>query len=189
MNIAANLGRTLVRIIIFIGNLFPLFMVVFIIYLGSPYSLFTGIMTLASFLLLFYWTILLKASDKPGSRNTKALEIKNSTDSSSAIIGYFLTYTVSIPSVSVVGGIKGLIILFILLIIIYLVLYENKIAFYNPFLFLFKYKMYQIETTAMALGYLITKVNGIEFNPQGTIIAVQIDDFIYVARRMPAGIS
>ena len=189
MSIVANLSRTFVRIIIFIGNLFPLFIVVSVIYYGSPYSVFTGCITLASFVLLFFWAKLLKASDKPGSRNTKALEIKNATDSSSAIIGYFLTYTVSIPSVSVVGGIKGLIILLILLIMMYLVLYENKIAFYNPFLFIFKYKMYQIETTGLALGYLITKVNGIEFRPKGTINAVQIDDFIYVARRISGGSS
>jgi hypothetical protein len=183
MNIAAYLGKALARIMIFIGNLFPLFLVVFIIYFNSPYEFLTIIIMLASFILLFFWKYLLGASYKTGSRNTKTLEIKTSSDSSSSIIGYFLTYTVSIPSIAVVGGIKGLIILFILLIMIYLVLYENKIAFYNPFLFLFKYKMYHIETTEMALGYLITKVDGNEYRPNGRINAVQIDDFIYVARR------
>lgn len=187
ISIAASFGKTLGRIIIFIGNLSPLFIVVFIIYFGSPYSVYTLCMMLASLLLLAYWKILLNVSMKPGSRNTKPLEIKSATDSSSAIISYFLTYTISIPSVSVVGGIKGLFLLLILLIVIYLVLYENRIAFYNPFLFLFKYKMYQIETTELAVGYLITKVGGVEFKPQGTIKAIQIDDFIYVARRIPVG--
>ena len=116
------MSRGLGRLVIFIGNLFPLFIIVSIIYSSSGYSASVYVFTFLSFLSLFYWKYILKASKYPGARSVKLLEIKTANDSSSSIISYFLTYTVSIPSVSVIGGIKGLLVLVVLLFVIYLVL-------------------------------------------------------------------
>ena len=87
------------------------------------------------------------------------------------------------------GGIRGLLVLFILLVVIYLVLYENKIAFFNPLLSLFGYKMYQIETESPDTGqiyggYLIVHVEGTDSKPFGKILAAQIDDFTFISRKV-----
>ena len=181
-DITGNFNKLLERIVIFVGNLSPLFIIVFIIYLGTPYLIYTLAVMLISITLEFYWVKLLKLSQDSGPNNVKSFTIKNASDSTTAIMSYFLTYTVSVPAISVIGGIKGFIVLLVLLIVIYLVLYENRIAFYNPFLFLFKYKMYHFETTELGEGYLISKVIGIDFRPQGLTKAVQIDDFIYITK-------
>ncbi len=175
--------RFLGRLAIFLGNFAPLFAVVLIIYWGTPEQTVSEALTVASFSCLLYWHHLLSASTKKTVKYAiKDLKIRESDDPISAIIGYFLTYTVSLPSVAVIGGLKGLSVLLSLLVVIYLALYENKIAFFNPFLTLFSYKMYRIETEDEAQGYLIVKIKGIDWKPSGTVQAVALDDFLYISR-------
>jgi hypothetical protein len=178
------------RLMVFFGNLSPLFLITFIIYFGTPEELLTVAITVLSIVSLGYWKHILGARYSPKIKyNIKELSVKNAYDPTSAIIGYFLTYTVSLPSVAIVGGIRGLIVLLVLLVVIYLVFYENRIAFFNPLLSLFSYKMYQIETESSEIGhkyngYLIVKIEGTDSKPYGKILAAQIDDFMFISRKI-----
>ena len=181
MAIIESLKRNVSRITIFIGDLPPLFLIVYVIYFNTPYSIYTLVVLAVSIAMAFYWKVILNLADDSKDKNVKSLDIENSSDSTTAILGYFLTYTVSVPSISIIGGAKGLIVLSILLGVIYLVLYENRVILYNPFLSLFKYRMYRIQTKDKADGYILIRVAGINYEPRGLVTAVQIDDFFYIA--------
>lgn len=181
MVIIESLKRNVSRITIFIGDLPPLFFIVYVIYFNTPYSIYTLVVLAVSIAMAFYWKVILNLADDSKDKNVKSLDIENSSDSTTAILGYFLTYTVSVPSISIIGGAKGLIVLSILLGVIYLVLYENRVILYNPFLSLFKYRMYRIQTKDKADGYILIRVAGINYEPSGIVTAVQIDDFFYIA--------
>lgn len=181
MAIIESLKRNVSRITIFIGDLPPLFFIVYVIYFNTPYSIYTLVVLAVSIAMAFYWKVILNLADDSKDKNVKSLDIENSSDSTTAILGYFLTYTVSVPSISIIGGAKGLIVLSILLGVIYLVLYENRVILYNPFLSLFKYRMYRIQTKDKADGYILIRVAGINYEPRGLVTAVQIDDFFYIA--------
>ena len=181
MVIIESLKRNVSRITIFIGDLPPLFLIVYVIYFNTPYSIYTLVVLAVSIAMAFYWKVILNLADDSKDKNVKSLDIENSSDSTTAILGYFLTYTVSVPSISIIGGAKGLIVLSILLGVIYLVLYENRVILYNPFLSLFKYRMYRIQTKDKADGYILIRVAGINYEPRGLVTAVQIDDFFYIA--------
>ena len=181
MAIIESLKRNVSRITIFIGDLPPLFFIVYVIYFNTPYSIYTLVVLAVSIAMAFYWKVILNLADDSKDKNVKSLDIENSSDSTTAILGYFLTYTVSVPSISIIGGAKGLIVLSILLGVIYLVLYENRVILYNPFLSLFKYRMYRIQTKDKADGYILIRVAGINYEPSGIVTAVQIDDFFYIA--------
>jgi hypothetical protein len=181
MVIIESLKRNVSRITIFIGDLPPLFFIVYVIYFNTPYSIYTLVVLAVSIAMAFYWKVILNLADDSKDKNVKSLDIENSSDSTTAILGYFLTYTVSVPSISIIGGAKGLIVLSILLGVIYLVLYENRVILYNPFLSLFKYRMYRIQTKDKADGYILIRVAGINYEPRGLVTAVQIDDFFYIA--------
>lgn len=181
MAIIESLKRNVSRITIFIGDLPPLFLIVYVIYFNTPYSIYTLVILAVSIAMAFYWKVILNLADDSKDKNVKSLDIENSSDSTTAILGYFLTYTVSVPSISIIGGAKGLIVLSILLGVIYLVLYENRVILYNPFLSLFKYRMYRIQTKDKADGYILIRVAGINYEPRGLVTAVQIDDFFYIA--------
>lgn len=181
MAIIESLKRNVSRITIFIGDLPPLFLIVYVIYFNTPYSIYTLVILAVSIAMAFYWKVILNLADDSKDKNVKSLDIENSSDSTTAILGYFLTYTVSVPSISIIGGAKGLIVLSILLGVIYLVLYENRVILYNPFLSLFKYRMYRIQTKDKADGYILIRVAGINYEPSGIVTAVQIDDFFYIA--------
>ncbi len=181
MVIIESFKRNVSRITIFLGDLPPLFFIVYIIYFNTPYSTYTLIVLAVSIAMAFYWKVILSLANDSKNRNVKSLDIENASDSTTAILGYFLTYTVSVPSISIIGGVKGLIVLSVLLGVIYLVLYENRVILYNPFLSLFKYRMYHIQTKDKADGYILIRVAGINYEPSGFVTAVQIDDFFYIA--------
>lgn len=168
----------------FIGNLSPLFLILFVIYYGTTYCYIQIILFVSSVLCVFYWKWILKLQyDGKTSKSIKQLDIRVADDASSAIITYFLTYAVSLPSVAVIGGLKGIIVLIILLFVIYIVTTENRISLFNPILFVFHYKMYRIETKEQFIGYLIVKIGGNDRKPNGITNAVQIDDFTYIERK------
>ncbi len=183
MNVRDSFLHITSRVMIYIGNLFPLFVLVYMMYFNSEYTCYALAMMFISILTLFYWKVLLNASTNTKSRNVKNLKIKEAKDSTSAIMAYVLTYITSIPALLFFRGLTGLIILLFILLFFYLVSFELKIAFYNPLLYLFRYKMYQIETEEHAEGYLIAKIGGINYKPLGEMKTVQLDDFIFIVRQ------
>lgn len=170
---------------LFIGNLAPLFLVVSVIYYGTPliFPLLLSITIISFMLNLLWWRVLSQINKLDTPSNTKTLDIKEADDLGSLVISYFLTYTLSLPSVAVIGGIKGLVVLIILLIIIYVVLEQNSIMLYNPFLSFRNYRLYKITTTTQSVGYLLVKKHpGIDRPLTGEVRAVHFRSYLYIKK-------
>lgn len=169
------------RTILFLGNISPLLLIIDIIYYPHYFLLLITI-TILFFIFNIYWYKILKDAKEANKTGNEILNISHLNDMGFLVISYFLTYTLSIPSVAIVGGIKGLLILLILLFIIYISLWNSKLLLYNPFLFLFGYKIYQIKTNAGAIGYLLLKKGPIEYEIKGEVKVIRIDDYIYLLK-------
>ena len=63
MVIIESLKRNVSRITIFIGDLPPLFFIVYVIYFNTPYSIYTLVVLAVSIAMAFYWKVILNLAD------------------------------------------------------------------------------------------------------------------------------
>ena len=99
----------------------------------------------------------------------------------SQVMGYFLSYALSLPSVVVVGGSRGIIILAILMMLIFILSHSSRIMLYNPFLSVFGFRIYEIEPRTGPHAYILSK--GQLLVSDQKITTAQIEDYIYVVKR------
>lgn len=180
------------KVVIFLGNMSPLFAVITVIYYGQTilFELLLSLTVLTGFFNLYWRRILSFSNSGQNQKNYRELEIKDANDLGNLVLSYFLTYTLSLPAVAVIGGIKGLIVLSILLAVVYVVMNSSRIMLYNPFLTFANYKIYRIETTRNAVGYLIVKkIGGVDYKLEGKVEAIQIDDYIYLQQQLHKSVS
>jgi len=140
------------RTIIFMGDLFPLFLIGVCLSL-TPYILyklvFFLIATILSAIGIIYWYLTLKNSKKynPDNRfdtesktNLKIIRIENT--GSSYMIYMVMFYLI----ILLIGhGLAGLISFFILITTVYLLYLNSDMLFFNPILALLGYRLYKFE--------------------------------------------
>jgi hypothetical protein len=114
----------------------------------------------ASFLGLVLWIRYLKNVDK--DKNSGAKRIKETTEVSSTVSNYIIAYAVSVVSVSVVGGFKGVLLLIVLVTVFGIYAFSWNVMFFNPFLMLLGYRVYwvELEDGIGSSGYVIMRING-----------------------------
>ena len=74
MVIIESLKRNVSRITIFIGDLSPLFLIVYIIYFNTPYSIYTLVVLAVSIAMAFYWKVILNLADDSKEINKKIIQ-------------------------------------------------------------------------------------------------------------------
>lgn len=166
------------RILVFVGNFSPLYLIVYIIYDGfsvSPYLIPLAFTFLAN----LTWKHILS------NNHLKECESQNFTlakldDIGPQIIGYFLSYSVSLPSVILIGGSEGMVVLFILMVLIGILFHGNKIMLYNPFLSVFGYRVYKVWPSKGPTVFVISKDRVLE--EEEDIKTAKLEDYVYVLK-------
>jgi len=176
------------KIFFYLSNMLPTFIASLIIY-GIPYgsntllnkafSSFLIAMTAISVCGFILWLTYLKHLDT--DRTTDEKSVKETREISSVISSYILAYAVSVISVAVVGGLKGMLLLLVLVTIFGLYAFSWNVMLFNPFLMLFGYRVYSMELEDESTGYFIRKITGGSVNnPKGNQYSMlQIDSYLY----------
>lgn len=112
---------------------------------------------------------------------TNEMNVKESNEISSVVSNYIISYAISIISVSVVGGIKGIFLLALLVVVFGLYAFGWNAMLFNPFLMLCGYRVYWMELEDGSTGYLILQVSGGPImNMKGSIRQmIKIDNYLY----------
>jgi|ACXJ01.1.fsa_nt_gi uncharacterized membrane protein YidH (DUF202 family) len=176
------------KIFFYLSNMLPTFIASLIIY-GIPYgsntllnkafSSFLIAMTAISVCGFILWLTYLKHLDT--DRTTDEKSVKETREISSVISSYILAYAVSVISVAVVGGLKGMLLLLVLVTIFGLYAFSWNVMLFNPFLMLFGYRVYSMELEDESTGYFIRKITGGPVkNPRSNKYSMlQIDSYFY----------
>lgn len=164
--IEMSFGR---KVLFYLSNMIPTFVAIAFIY-DLPFEFSTLIQQSlfiislipigASFLGLVLWIRYLKNVDK--DRNSGVKRIKETTEVSSTVSNYIIAYAVSVVSVSVVGGFKGVLLLIVLVTVFGIYAFSWNVMFFNPFLMLLGYRVYwvELEDGIGSSGYVIMRING-----------------------------
>ena len=112
---------------------------------------------------------------------TNEMNIKESNEISSVVSNYIIAYAISIISVSVAGGIKGIALLALLVVVFGLYAFGWNAMLFNPFLMLCGYRVYWMELEDGSTGYLILQVSGGPvMNMKGSMHQmIKIDNYLY----------
>ena len=164
--IEMSFGR---KVLFYLSNMLPTFVAIALIY-DFPFEFSTlnqqtlFIISLipigASFLGLILWIKYLKNVDQ--DKNSDAKRIKETTEVSSTVSNYIIAYAVSVVSVSVVGGFKGVLLLIVLVAVFGIYAFSWNVMLFNPFLMLLGYRVYwvELEDGIGSSGYVIMRISG-----------------------------
>ncbi len=176
------------KIFFYLSNMLPTFIASLIIY-GLPYESDTPLNNVFSSFLIamaaisvggfILWLTYLENLNNEQTTDEKS--VKETREISSVISSYILAYAVSVISVAVVGGIKGMLLLLVLVTIFGLYALSWNVMLFNPFLMLFGYRVYSMELEDESTGYFIRKITGGRVNnPRGNKYSMmQIDSYFY----------
>ncbi len=182
-----NMGLTR-KIFFYLSNMLPTFIASVIIYglpscssslLNNVFSSVLIAMVVLSFAGFVVWLTYLR--DLNDDETTDEKSVKETKEISSVVSNYILAYAVSVISVSVVGGFKGILLLLVLVIIFGIYAFSWNVMLFNPFLMLFGYRVYWMELEDESTGYFIRKLTGGPINnPKGNHYPMlQIDSYLY----------
>lgn len=161
----------------FIGNFFPVFAITYVVYVGYNLSVWIVPVILTLSFNLIWVKILGKKElkEKPNS-SEENYEISEIREMGLDVIAYFLSYSISLPAILFLPPYKGIFILVVMLVLIYLLLNSNKIMLFNPFLSLFGYNEFEVRTENGTSFYIISK----EKLKAGSVVKVfKIYPYIY----------
>jgi hypothetical protein len=136
-------------------------------------------LVIASSIGLYLWVNYLHILAKEKIANE--MNVKESNEISSVVSNYIMAYAISIISVSVVGGIRGIALLALLVVVVGLYAFGWNAMLFNPFLMLCGYRVYWMELEDGSTGYLILQVSGGPvMNMKGsTHQMIKIDNYLY----------
>lgn len=137
------------------------------------------VLVIVSSIGLYLWVNYLHSLAK--EKIAKDMNVKESNEISSVVSNYIIAYAISIISVSVGGGIRGMALLSLLVVVFGLYAFGWSAMLFNPFLMLGGYRVYWIELEDGSTGYLILQVSGGPImNMNGSIRQmIKIDNYLY----------
>jgi hypothetical protein len=168
--------RFVYRIIAFMGNFSPLFLVVYVIYFDFQVNLYLFPVSL-TFLCNLIWLHILGKRNVTDS-HIQDFEVRSANDMGHQVTGYFLSYALSLPAVAIVGGLKGAVILAILLTLVFVLSHGSRIMLFNPFLSVFGYRIFEVELTSGSRAFFLSRDKMI--SAEQTMTAAEIEDYVYV---------
>ena len=157
------------KVMFYLSNMLPAFLGAIIIY-SHYYSnnlclidtwllIIVVVLTIISLIGLILWITYLNALNKEKVYNHK-MKVKESNEISNSVSNNILVYIASILSIALVGGIKGFLLLIVLLVIFGLFSFGSNSMLFNPFLMLKGYRVYWMKLDDGSIGYLILRVTG-----------------------------
>ncbi|WP_298277837.1 hypothetical protein [Ferroplasma sp.] len=170
-------------ILAFIGDFSPVFFITYIVYVGYHLTWWIGLL-IFSFLSNLIWREILiqKNPEKRLDLSRETFKISDVKDIGNDVIAYFLSYSITLPTIFFLPASKGLLILAVILILVYVLFTGNKVLLFNPFLSVFGYHEYEIKTVEESTIYVISK----EHLEKNTLINVlKINPFIYYYKAVP----
>lgn len=120
-------------ILAYVGNFSPIFGITYIAYVGFVLSLYL-LLVAGAILCNLVWLQLLNKKYLENKCEHEQYEVTQVNDMGKDVIAYFLSYSISLPSVLFLSPEKGLFVLLVILILIFILFNNNKVMLFNPFL-------------------------------------------------------
>lgn len=165
-------------ILVFLGNFSPIFVITYVVYIGFAVTWYLFLLE-GSILCNLIWMQLLSKNYLENKCENEQYEVTEIEDMGKDVIAYFLTYSVSLPSVLFLPPEKGLLVLLIILILIFILFNNNKIMLFNPFLSARGYYEFEAKVKNGPSIYLVSK-RRIETNK--ILNLYRLNEFLYLEK-------
>ena len=165
-------------ILAFIGNFSPIFGIAYIVYVGLAVSWYL-LLLVCAVSCNFIWLQLLNKNYLENKCEHEQYEVTQVEDMGKDVIAYFLSYSISLPSVLFLSPGKGLLVLLIILLLIFILFNNNKIMLFNPFISARGYYELEAKVKDGPSIYLISK-RRIEINEKVNLY--RLHEFLYLER-------
>ena len=139
------------KTILYIGGLFFIILVAFILYRFDSLLIFLPALVLSGMFNLLW----LKVISDSRKYTTEQYHIKQTEDRGTPYITYMASYVSVVPLI--VGSLYGLVAFFVILFSFYFIYINSDIIYYNPFLAMAGYKYFKVTTSSGDEIYLISK--------------------------------
>lgn len=146
--------RGFIKLVIFIGDFSPLFLIAYLSYIGLKLDIAPLSFVVTSFLLNGVWFQIKRDTRR---YNKREFYVSDIDERGPQYIGYLVSYAAAVPSLLVVGGIKGILIFAIVLFVIFPSYYLGDILFYNPVLAVFGYRFYKVKVKEGGEMYVVSE--------------------------------
>lgn len=163
-------------ILAFIGNFSPIFGITYIVYVGFILSWYLLLVAGAVFC-NFIWLQLLSKNYLENKCEHEQYKVTQVEDMGKDVIAYFLSYSITLPSVLFLSPVKGLTVLFIILLLVFILFTNNKIMLFNPFLSARGYYELEAKVNEGTSIYLISK-RRIKINEM--LDLYRLNEFLYL---------
>jgi len=163
-------------ILAFIGNFSPIFIITYIVYVGFALSWYLVFVVCAVFCNLI-WIKLLNENYLRNKCEHEQYIVTQFEDMGKDVIAYFLSYSISLPSVLFLSPVKGLSVLFIILLLVFILFNNNKIMLFNPFLSARGFYELEARVNGGTPIYLISK-RRIKINEK--LDLYRLNEFLYL---------
>lgn len=146
--------RGAIKVAIFVGDFSPLFAIAYLSFIGLKIDYFPLALVAISFAANAVWLHIKKDAKRYRHREFHVTSID---ERGPQYVGYLVSYAAAIPSLMLVGGIKGLFIFAIVLLVIFPSYYLSDILFYNPILATFGYRFYKVKVKEGGEMYVVSE--------------------------------
>ena len=147
--------KTYQSAIAFIGNFSPIFGITYIVYIGLVLSWWLILVGLAIASNLI-WIVIFSEKNLENYQK-EHYKISETRDIGNDVITYFLSYSMALPSILFLPPTKGIFVLLIIMMLVFILFIGNKIMLFNPFLVVFGYYELEVKTENGASFYLISR--------------------------------
>jgi hypothetical protein len=140
------------KILFFISDFLPLIIILSIKYSYQFPSLLVGavyfvILIVILILCAAFWKLIVRFVNVPTGRSYKVLQSKNGD---ALLLSYVFPYFVTLIGLNL-NSIQDTIVLIFLIVLIFIIYLQSEILYFNPMLYLFRYRIYRI--TAQRPGF------------------------------------
>ena len=154
MKIEVERMRGAIKLAIFLGDFSPLFAIAYLSLIGLRIDYFPLSLVATSFMMNAVWLHIKKDAKR---YNQREFHVTSIDERGPQYVGYLVSYAAAIPSLMLVGGLKGLLIFAIVMLVIFPSYYLSDILFYNPILAACGYRFYKVKVKEGGEMYVVSE--------------------------------
>lgn len=146
--------RGFIKIAIFVGDFSPLFAIAYLSFIGLRVDYFPLSLIAISFATNAIWMYIEKDAKR---YNRREFHVTSIDERGPQYVGYLVSYAAAIPSLVLVGGLRGLLIFAIVMLVVFPSYYFSDILFYNPIMAACGYRFYKVKVKEGGEMYVVSE--------------------------------
>jgi hypothetical protein len=140
------------KVVLFVADFLPLFVILDILYFFNHYRLFLFLVSFLSALCYVFWYSLLH-----NGHDVYTYTIQEVTELGNQYVNYIISYVGVLVPLLVLHGYQGIAVFVVVFLLIFTAYVNSDVLFYNPILSIFSYHFYEVKLREVGQVRVISK--------------------------------